>query len=81
MGKSFIGDLATAFGLALLLNYAHGGDFMRAAKIGAVAGLFIAGGAVWINYNWHSKSIALWLIDASYFTVSAAIAAGIIGVM
>ncbi|HEX5316322.1 MAG TPA: DUF1761 domain-containing protein [Candidatus Kapabacteria bacterium] len=81
MVKSFLGNLLMAIALGLLLNYAHGGDLMRAAKIGAVAGFGIAGGSFWINYNWHSKSFLLWFIDTGYYTIGCAIAAAIIGAM
>ncbi|HWF44783.1 MAG TPA: DUF1761 domain-containing protein [Candidatus Kapabacteria bacterium] len=80
MFKSFLGNLLMAIALAMLLSYAHGGDWMRAGKIGAVAGLGIAGGLLWINYNWNGKSTTLWLIDAGYSLFGCAIAAAIIGV-
>ncbi len=37
-------NLLAVIALAFLLQYAHGGDCMRSAKIGAVAGFGIAGG-------------------------------------
>ena len=79
MFKSFLGNLLTAIALALIINYAHGGGMMRTAKIGAVAGFGVAGGSLWINYNWNGKSQKLWWIDTGYFTIGCAIAAGIIG--
>ena len=80
MLKSFLGNLLSVIALAMLLHYAHGGDMMRAAKIGAVAGLGVAGGSLWINYNWHGRSTTLWAIDTGYFAIGCAIAAGIIGI-
>jgi len=81
MFKSFLGNLLSAIGVAMLIGYAHGGDAMRCAKIGALAGLTIAGGALWINYNWHSKSVTLWVIDAGYFMIGCGLAGWIIGAM
>jgi hypothetical protein len=81
MVKSFLGNLLSAIALGLLLNYAHGGDVLRAAKIGAVAGFGIAGASFWITYNWHGKSLLLWLIDTGHYTIGCAIAAAIIGAM
>ncbi|HZK75454.1 MAG TPA: DUF1761 domain-containing protein [Candidatus Kapabacteria bacterium] len=81
MVKSFLGNLLTAIALALLLNYAHGGDVLRAAKIGAVAGFGIAGASLWMTYNWHGKSLLLWILDGGYYTIGCAIAAAIIGAM
>jgi hypothetical protein len=79
MLKSFLGNLLAVIAVALLLNYAHGGDWMRTGKIGAVAGFGIAGGSLWTNYNWHGKSVTLWLIDTGYTMFGLAIAAAIIG--
>lgn len=81
MLKSFLGNLLAVVALAFLLNYAHGGDWMRSAKIGAVAGFGIAGGTLWVNYNWHGKSIVLWCIDIGYATIGLAIAGMIISAM
>jgi hypothetical protein len=79
MLKSFLGGLLTAIGVAFLLCYAHSsGDWMRAAKIGAVAAFGVAGGSLWINYNWHGKSVLLWCIDTGYFTIGSALMAAII---
>ncbi len=81
LAKSFLGNLLTAIALALLLNYAHGGDLLRAAKIGAVAGFGIAGASFWMTYNWTEKSFLLWLLDTGHYTIGCAIAAAIIGAM
>ncbi len=54
---------------------------MRSAKIGAVAGLGIAGGSLWVNYNWHGKSTLLWIIDTGYTTVGLAIAGAVMAMM
>ena len=83
MLKSFLGNLLSVIGIAFLLCYAHNGagECMRAAKIGAVAGFGVAGGGLWINYNWHGKSVLLWCIDTGYFTIGCALAAVIISWM
>ena len=81
MLKSFLGNLLAVAALAMLLHYAHGGDAMRSAKIGAVAGLGIAGGSLWVNYNWHGKSVLLWIIDTGYTTVGLALAAAVMAWM
>ncbi len=81
MLKSFLGNLLSTVAIALLLNYAHGGDAMRSMKIAAVAAFGIAGGTLWINYNWHSKSTTLWLIDVGYYTIGSAIAGAILSWM
>ncbi len=77
--KSFLGNLLAVIALALLISYAHGGGWMRCAKIGAVAGFGVAGGSFWMNYNWLGKSFLLWTIDTAYYTLGAAIAGAIIG--
>jgi hypothetical protein len=79
--KSFLGNLLTAIGIALLLSYAHGGDMMRCAKIGGVAGLTVAGGSMWMHYNWLGKSTTALAIDIGYATIGGAIAGAIIGAM
>ena len=79
--KSFLGNLLTAIGIALLINYAHGGDVMRCAKIGAVAGLTIAGGSMWMHYKWLGKSTTALAIDIGYATVGGAVAGAMIWAM
>ncbi|MDP4198685.1 MAG: DUF1761 domain-containing protein [Bacteroidota bacterium] len=79
MLKSFLGNLLTVIAVALLISYAHGGGCVRSMKIGAVAGFGIAGGSLWINYNWHGKSATLWAIDIGYMTIGCVLAAAIVG--
>jgi hypothetical protein len=81
MLKSFLGNLLAVIALAFLLHYAQGGDMMRSAKIGAVAGFGIAGGGLWVNYNWHGKSTLLWIIDTGYTTVGLALAGMVMSMM
>ncbi len=81
MLKSFLGNLLAVIALAFLLHYAQGGDLMRSAKIGAVAAFGVAGGTLWINYNWHSKSTLLWIIDTAYYTIGLALAGAVISMM
>jgi hypothetical protein len=81
MLKSFLGNLLAVIALAFLLHYAHGGDVMRSMKIGAVAGFGIAGGSLWVNYNWHGKSVMLWCIDTGYTTIGLAIAGAVMSMM
>ncbi len=82
LAKSFLGNLLSAIAVALLVYYAHGtGAWMRAAKIGAVAGFGIAGGSFWTSYSWTSKPFMLWLLDTGYYTIGCAIAGAIIGAM
>lgn len=74
--RSFLGNLVAAIGVALLVVYSHAmGEPMRAAKVGAVAGLLVAGGSMWMHYNWLGKSKKAWLIDVFY----AAIGCGLCG--
>lgn len=80
MAKSFLSNLLTAIALGLLVVYSHsGGDWIRAAKIGAVVGFGIAGASFWQTYNWTHKPFSLWVIDTGYTTIGCAISAGIIG--
>lgn len=81
MLKSFLGNLLAVIALALLLHYAHGGDWMRSAKIGAVAGFGIAGGSLWVNYNWHGKSTLLWILDTGYTMIGLALVGAVISWM
>jgi hypothetical protein len=81
MLKSFLGNLLAVIALAFLLHYAQGGDMMRSAKIGAVAGFGVAGGGLWVNYNWHGKSTLLWIIDTGYTTVGLALAGVVMSMM
>jgi fluoride ion exporter CrcB/FEX len=79
---SFLANLVAAVFVALLVGYAHAnGDAMRAAKIGAVAGLGIAGTSMFMHYNWLQKSKAAWAIDTGYAMIGCGLAGWIIGAM
>src|SRR5579871_3139143 len=79
---SFLGNLVAALFVALLVSYAHAnGDAMRAAKVGAVAGLGIAGSSMWMHYNWLQKSKASWAVDVGYAMIGCGLAGWIIGAM
>jgi hypothetical protein len=79
---SFLGNLGASLFVALLVSYAHAhGDPMRAAKVGAVAGLGIAGSSMWMHYNWLQKSKASWAIDVGYAMIGCGLAGCIIGAM
>ena len=70
---------ATAF---ILLGLVALGTLAAALLHGpALAGLGIAGGSLWINYNWNGKSTLLWIIDTGYFMIGCALAGWIIGAM
>ncbi len=82
MAKSFFGNLLSAIAVGLLVTYAHGaGEWLRAAKIGAVAGLGIAGGSFWMTYSWTSKPFMLWFFNSFYALIGCAISGAIIGAM
>lgn len=79
---SFLGNLVAAVFVAALVNYAHAaGDPMRAAKIGAVAGLGIGGSTLWMHYNWLQKSKTALAIDVGYAMLGCGLAGWIIGAM
>jgi hypothetical protein len=79
---SFLGNLVAAAFVALLVSYAQAnGDGMRAAKVGAVAGLGIAGSTLFMHYNWLGKSKTAWAIDIGYAMIGCGLAGWIIGAM
>ena len=79
MVKSFMGNFLSAIGIALLLQYAHVGGCVHSMKIAAVAAFGIAGGTLYINYTWQSKSATLWAIDTGYTVIGCVLVAAIIG--
>ncbi|MBL7784930.1 MAG: DUF1761 domain-containing protein [Chitinophagales bacterium] len=80
-GTSFLLMLIMALGMAFLLQdkAGHGVDWLIGLKKGLKVGVFFVATSAGINYLYQRKSIALWLIDATYQVAFLGIMGAILG--
>lgn len=78
--SQFVISLIIVWVLAVILNHFVELDWMRGALVGVLCWLGFAATTTYSNVVWSMKPKQLWVIDASYYLVSFAVAGAILAV-